>query len=107
VGRIRAAPGGLPGLVPRGQGSGSRGMSTPSTRPVQREHPALAALAAAEYDRVLLALERFADTGAGEVKPLRGRASVFRLGVGDWRAVFAYDGARAELVVERVANRRD
>ena len=57
--------------------------------------------------RVLTAIERLAETGAGDVKALRGSPGLYRLRVGDWRVVFALDSARTDLVVERVAHRRE
>lgn len=67
----------------------------------------LAALDGAVRSRVLAALERFANTGAGDVKRLKGEVGTFRLRVGDWRIIFALDAAREALHVQRVANRRE
>ncbi|HEY4104749.1 MAG TPA: type II toxin-antitoxin system RelE/ParE family toxin [Polyangiaceae bacterium] len=57
--------------------------------------------------RVIAAIERLAETGAGDVKALKGSPGMYRLRVGDWRVVFALDSARTDLVVERVAHRRE
>jgi mRNA interferase RelE/StbE len=40
--------------------------------------------------RIIAAVERFADTGHGDVRRLRGRdKDIFRLRVGEWRVLFA------------------
>ena len=43
---------------------------------------------------------------AGDIKPLRGSSSLYRLRVGNWRIVFSYprDGA---LLIQRIAPRGD
>jgi mRNA-degrading endonuclease RelE of RelBE toxin-antitoxin system len=56
--------------------------------------------------RVKLAVERFAETGAGNVKRLHGiDPPEFRLRVGDWRVRFHNDGET--VLVLRVRNRRE
>lgn len=56
--------------------------------------------------RVKQAVERFAGTGAGNVKRLQGvDPPEFRLRVGDWRVRFYNDGST--LIVLRVRNRRE
>ncbi|HEX5101466.1 MAG TPA: type II toxin-antitoxin system RelE/ParE family toxin [Polyangiaceae bacterium] len=57
--------------------------------------------------RVLAALDRFAETGHGDVKALAGHVGEYRLRAGDWRVRFALDAARAELVVLHVLHRRE
>jgi mRNA interferase RelE/StbE len=41
--------------------------------------------------RIVEAVERFATTGHGDVKRLKGREG-YRLRVGDWRVLFLMDG---------------
>jgi mRNA interferase RelE/StbE len=57
--------------------------------------------------RVLSGLERYAETGHGDVAALKGRPGQYRLRVGDWRVLFAHDAGRAELVIQRVRHRRE
>lgn len=57
--------------------------------------------------RVLLALERYADTGAGQVVQLTGREGEFRLRVGDYRVVFERHADRLVVLVLRVGHRRE
>ena len=49
-------------------------------------------------------LARYADTGAGDTKALKGRPGV-RLRVGDWRVVFIEEPNR--IIVVAVGHRRD
>jgi mRNA-degrading endonuclease RelE of RelBE toxin-antitoxin system len=46
-----------------------------------------------ERDRVLVeeTIERFAETGAGDVKLLSGTVREYRLRAGDWRIRFVYE----------------
>ena len=56
--------------------------------------------------RVKQAIERFATTGAGNIKRLQGiHPPEFRLRVGDWRVRFHQDAST--LRVLRVRNRRE
>ncbi len=56
--------------------------------------------------RVKGAVERFAETGAGNVKRLQGiDPPEFRLRVGDWRVRFHQDGETIRVL--RVRNRRE
>jgi mRNA-degrading endonuclease RelE of RelBE toxin-antitoxin system len=56
--------------------------------------------------RVKQAIERFAETGAGNVKRLQGiKPPEFRLRVGDYRVRFHQDGATIRIL--RVRNRRE
>ncbi|MBA4179851.1 MAG: hypothetical protein C0506_04610 [Anaerolinea sp.] len=55
--------------------------------------------------RVFDAVVRYARTGGGDVKALKGRTGEYRIRVGDWRVLFRMDGDRA--VVTRVVLRRD
>jgi mRNA interferase RelE/StbE len=57
--------------------------------------------------RVLAAIERYAESGHGDVARLAGRPGQYRLRAGDWRVLFALDASRAELIVQRVRHRRE
>jgi mRNA interferase RelE/StbE len=59
----------------------------------------LAALDKGIARRVKLAMERFAATGAGDVKRLQGvHPPEYRLRVGDWRARFHLDETRVHVL---------
>ena len=54
--------------------------------------------------RILSALERFAATGEGDVRPLRGEfAGSYRLRVGKWRVFVLLEGT--EIIAYQVDNR--
>ncbi len=54
--------------------------------------------------RILSALERFAATGDGDVRPLRGEfAGSYRLRVGKWRVYVLLEGT--EIIVYQIDNR--
>jgi mRNA-degrading endonuclease RelE of RelBE toxin-antitoxin system len=56
--------------------------------------------------RVIGAIERFAETGAGDVKRLRGASAEYRLRVGDWRVRF--DQPDKDIIrILRVLHRRE
>jgi mRNA interferase RelE/StbE len=57
--------------------------------------------------RVIAAVTRYAETGHGDVKSLKGHVGEYRLRVGDWRVRFALDAARSEIVVLHVLHRRE
>lgn len=55
---------------------------------------------------ILIAIHRYAETGAGRVKPLSGEfEGLLRLRVGDHRVFF--DETKDTLTVHRVSDRRD
>ncbi len=57
-------------------------------------------------DRVVRGVDRFAQTEHGDVKQLQGTdPPTYRLRIGDYRVLFAYDRATGRLHVERVAPR--
>lgn len=56
--------------------------------------------------RILKALHRFAESGAGDLKALKGNVEELRLRVGDWRIFFAYTGDEG-IEVRRVRHRGD
>lgn len=49
-------------------------------------------------------LDRYAATGAGDVKKLSGVAAAYRLRHGDWRAIFTLEDG---ILVVRIAHRRE
>ena len=58
-----------------------------------------------DRQRILDALDRFAASGAGDVRAPGGRwRGRFRLRVGDWRAILRMED---EVVVIRVSHRRE
>ena len=58
-----------------------------------------------DAQRIVRALETFADSGRGDVEALHGALSVrYRLRVGKWRIIFSLDQP-ATLVVIDVDNR--
>lgn len=65
-------------------------------------------LPARPQERILVALERVAETGQGDIKALQGdRAGRARLRVGDYRVIFERQGDRLVILVVQVGNRRD
>jgi mRNA interferase RelE/StbE len=54
---------------------------------------------------VIEAVERLADTGYGDVRPLQGEDREWRLRVGDWRVTFTYEDEAGVLEVLRVLPR--
>jgi mRNA-degrading endonuclease RelE of RelBE toxin-antitoxin system len=66
----------------------------------------MAALDKGTARRVKQSVERFAETGAGNIKRLQGMdPPEFRLRVGDYRVRFHIDGST--IAVLRVRNRRE
>ena len=66
----------------------------------------MAALDKSIARRVKQAVERFADTGAGNVKRLQGvDPPEYRLRIGDYRVRFHLDGETVQVL--RVRNRRE
>ena len=54
--------------------------------------------------QIIAKLRRYAETGAGRVKPLAGRSGA-RLRVGDYRVIFLQ--TETEIIVAAVGHRRD
>lgn len=53
-------------------------------------------------------VQSYADTGRGDVKLLKGtNPTTFRLRVGEYRVLFAYDSAAKGIVVRDVLHRRE
>ena len=59
-----------------------------------------------DRDLVETAIERFAKTGQGDVKKLRGGQNHLRLRAGDWRIRFIYEQPDAIRVLH-IRNRRE
>jgi mRNA interferase RelE/StbE len=53
--------------------------------------------------RVLVAIERYAEASQGDVLPLRGEPGMWRMRVGQWRVLFTQE--RDLLRVERILPR--
>ena len=60
----------------------------------------------ATAERVQAAMERYAETGQGDVTKLQGEDG-FRLRIGDWRSLFDLEDSTGAVVVFRVGHRRD
>jgi mRNA interferase RelE/StbE len=58
-------------------------------------------------NRILAALDRFVDSGVGDVRKLAGREAEWRLRVGDYRVLFERDAERHVIVVLRVRHRQE
>ena len=78
-------------------------------REIEWTEPALKDLAALDKPiarRIKQAVERFAQTGAGDVKRLQGiRPPEFRLRSGDWRVRFQLQSNTIQIL--RVRNRKE
>lgn len=61
-------------------------------------------LAPAVRSRIVAKLDRYAATGAGNVKTLQG-IDALRLRDGDWRVVFTIEGDT--ILVHKIAHRRE
>ena len=49
--------------------------------------------------RILAAITRYATTGHGDIKPIRGRPGEYRLRVGKWRVFFRQDQSDLLIVI--------
>ena len=59
-----------------------------------------------DRDQLEEAIERFAETGSGDVKMLRGEGRQPRLLVGDWRVRFIYE--KPDMIrILHIRNRRE
>jgi len=56
--------------------------------------------------RILSALHRFAESGAGDVKSLQGEREELRLRIGDYRLFFVYTTADT-IEIRRVLHRKE
>lgn len=52
-------------------------------------------------------MQRFAIDYVGDVVKLTGQRGLYRLRVGDWRVIFAYEDDGLVVLALRVLNRRD
>jgi mRNA interferase RelE/StbE len=52
-------------------------------------------------------IDRYAETGAGDVRKLEGVQGLYRLRVGDYRVIFEFEDGQLVVVVLRIRNRRD
>jgi mRNA interferase RelE/StbE len=80
------------------------------TRRVQWEPAALVELRALPREiarRVGRAVERFAQTGHGDVRKLEGQQGRYRLRVGDFRVIYRIGDQGLIVIVLHVRNRRD
>ena len=58
--------------------------------------------------RALDAVNRLAETGYGDLRQLHGRGTPeWRLRVGDWRVILAFDYPQDTVVILRVLHRRE
>jgi len=55
--------------------------------------------------RIFAGLQRFAETGAGDIKKLEGEGDELRMRVGDWRIRFIEDSEA--ITVKRVRHRSE
>jgi len=55
--------------------------------------------------RVFAAMDRFATTGHGDVKRLKGNTDEWRLRVGDWRVRFTVESVTGDVTVLHVLPR--
>lgn len=60
-----------------------------------------------QAERIRAAMRRYADDNIGDVVKLTDRAGVYRLRVGDWRVLFAFEDSGLVVLALRVLNRRD
>jgi mRNA interferase RelE/StbE len=72
------------------------------SRPAQRD---LRRLDQDTARRIIDAVDHFAATGHGDVRPLRGRERQWRLRVGEWRVIFTYRPSDATILVAQVLPR--
>jgi mRNA interferase RelE/StbE len=75
-------------------------LSNPARRELRRLSPQ-------DADRVLRGVERFAESGRGNTKPIRGADNLWRLRVGDYRAFLRFDDDRTRILVLSVRHRRE
>lgn len=60
-----------------------------------------------QAERIRAAMRRYTDDNIGDVVKLTDRAGVYRLRVGDWRVLFAFEDGGLVVLALRVLNRRD
>ena len=57
--------------------------------------------------RIGSSIDRYAETGIGDVRKLEAEQGLYRLRVGDYRVIFEFEDGQLVVVVLRVRNRRD
>lgn len=72
------------------------------SRPAERD---LRRLDQSTARRIVDAIDQLASTGHGDVVRLQGREQQWRLRVGDWRVIVAYDASDAAIRIVRVLPR--
>jgi len=60
-----------------------------------------------EADRIDASAKRYAETGQGDVVKLAGQDDLYRLRVGDWRIIFAYEDGGLVVLALRVLRRNE
>ncbi len=58
-------------------------------------------------DRVNVSVQRFSETGQGDLVKLRGRDDEYRLRVGDWSVIVELDYPEGAVRILRVLHRRE
>lgn len=79
-------------------------------RTVRWDPPALRELRALPVQvarRIGRTVDRYAETGHGDVRKLEGAQGLYRLRVGDFRVIFEFETNQLVIVVLHVRNRRD
>ncbi|HXG41578.1 MAG TPA: type II toxin-antitoxin system RelE/ParE family toxin [Dehalococcoidia bacterium] len=64
-------------------------------------------LPARDAKRVIEAVERYAQSGHGDIRKIRGRDALFRLRIGTWRVLFTPDVDSRRIYVLTVRHRRE
>ena len=85
-------------------GSGSPEVKKVYFRPAAVKE--LEALEDRDHELVMDTIERFAKTGQGDVKKLKGREKHLRLRAGDWRIRFVYEHPEGIRILH-IHNRRE
>ena len=79
-------------------------------RTVRWEQSALKALRSLPAEvarRIGRAVDRYTQTGQGDVRKLQGADGLYRLRVGDHRVIFEFEDGQFVIVILRLGNRRD
>lgn len=76
-------------------------------RRARAEIQAIARRDAGQARRIAEAVARYVAHDQGDVRKLAGQDDIYRLRVGDWRVLFAFDDGGRTVVILRVLNRRD
>lgn len=57
-------------------------------------------------ERIVETVERFAQTGHGDVRPIRGEYNLFRQRVGNWRVFFELSADATAMIILHVRSRQ-